>query len=95
MSRQKLILQLKKKNPLLSHSELSTVIDTIFGNISNILRKGNSLEIRGFGRWYCKILKENFNARNPSSNKLIYIPERVKIRFRPSKRLKKIINEKT
>ncbi len=93
MSRQKLIKQLKEKNLKLNHKELETVIDVFSENISNSLKKGKNVEIRGFGRWFCKTLKENFKAKNPSTNELIYKPERVKIRFRPSKKLKKIINE--
>ena len=93
MSRQKLIKQLKEKNLKLNQKELETVIDVFSENISNSLKKGKNVEIRGFGRWFCKTLKENFKAKNPSTNELIYKPERVKIRFRPSKKLKKIINE--
>ena len=83
----------KEKNLKLNHKELETVIDVFSENISNSLKKGKNVEIRGFGRWFCKTLKENFKAKNPSTNELIYKPERVKIRFRPSKKLKKIINE--
>ena len=60
---------------------------------SNALKKGKNVEIRGLGRWYFRKLKENFNARNPSTNELIYKPERTKVRFRPAKKLKKLINE--
>ena len=38
-------------------------------------------------------MKENYNARNPSTNELIYRPERVRVRFKASKKLNKIINE--
>ena len=38
-------------------------------------------------------LKANANLRNPKTNKLIYRPERVKVRFKASKKLNKIINE--
>ena len=93
MSRQKLIKQLKNKNPKLNQSELENILNIFYKTLYNKLIKGNSLEIRGFGRWYSKKLKENFNARNPSTNELIYKPERVKIRFKPSKKLNKIINE--
>ena len=93
MSRKKLIKQLKEKNPELNQYELDSVINIFTENISNALEKGNNVEIRGLGRWYGKKLKENYNARNPSTNELIYKPERVKIRFRASKNLKKIINE--
>ena len=92
MSRQKLIKQLKEKNPLLNKSELEKIIDIFSENISNALKRGKNVEIRGFGRWYLKKLKENFNARNPATNELIYKPERVKIRFKASKNLNKIIN---
>ena len=93
MSRQKLIKQLQEKNPKFNQSELSNVLDIVSDCISNSLINGDSIEIRGLGRWYCKKLKENFNARNPATNELIYKPERVKIRFKPSKKLNKIINE--
>ena len=93
MSRQKLIKQLKKKNIQLNHSDLETIIDIFCDGISNALLKGKNVEIRNWGRFFTKRLKENFNARNPATNELIYKPERVKIRFRASKKLNKIINE--
>ena len=93
MSRKKLIKQLKEKNSHLNQSEIETIIDIFSKNISNSLEKGNSIEIRGLGRFYIKKLKENFYARNPATNKLIYKPERIKVRFRPAKKLKRIINE--
>ncbi len=93
MSRKKLIKQLKEKNPELNQYELDSVINIFTESVSNALEKGNNVEIRGLGRWYGKKLKENYNARNPNTNELIYKPERVKIRFRASKNLKKIINE--
>ena len=93
MSRTKLITQLKEKNPQLNKNELEAIIDIFSKNISEALKNGNSVEVRGLGRWYCKKLKENFNARNPLTNENIYKPERFKVRFRSSKKLKKIINE--
>ncbi len=93
MSRKQLIKQLKDKNPKLNQSELETVLDIFSKSIFDALKKGYSVEIRGLGRWFCKKLRENFNARNPSTNNLIYKPERVKVRFRPAKKLKEIINE--
>jgi len=72
LSRKKLIKKLKKKYPKLNNSELETVVNVFSESISNSLKDGNNVEIRGFGRWFCKKLKENFNARNPSTNELIY-----------------------
>ena len=93
MSRTKLIKQLKEKNPKLNRSELEDILDIFYDSISDALKNGKSIEIRGLGRWYFKRLKENFNVRNPSTNELIYKPERVKVKFRASKNLNKIINK--
>ena len=93
MSREKLIKQLKEKNSHLSQSEIESIIKIFSQNILKSLKGGNSVEIRGLGRLYTKKLKENFNARNPATNELIFKPERIKIRFKPAKKLKKIINE--
>ncbi len=64
-----------------------------FSKYLSALKNGNAVELRGFGRFYIKKLKENYNARNPSTNKLIYKPERAKVRFKASKKLNKIINQ--
>jgi len=93
LSREKLIKKLKEKNPQLSQPEIEGIINIFSQNIISSLKNGNPVEIRGLGRLYIKKLKENFNARNPATNELIYKPERIKIRFRPAKKLKKIINE--
>ena len=93
MSRSKLIKQLKEKNQTLNQSELENILDTFSENIIKALKNGNNVEIRGFGRWYLRKLKENFNARNPLTNELIYKPERIKVRFRASKKLNKLINK--
>ena len=93
MSRKELIKQLKRKNTKLNKSQIEAIIDIFSESISEALKLGKSVEIRGLGHWYLKKLKENFNARNPQTNQLIYKPERVKVRFKPSKNLKKTINE--
>ena len=93
MSRKKLIRQLKKKNPQLNATELEKIIDVFTKSILDALKKQRSVQIKGLGRWHCKKLKENFNLRNPSLGEFIYRPERIKIRFKPSKKLNKIINK--
>ena len=93
MSRKKLIKQLKEKNPKLNQSDLEKIIDTFSKHILKALSSKNCIEIRGLGRWYFRELKENFNARNPATNELIYKPKRVKVRFKASKKLNKKINE--
>ena len=93
MSRPKLIKQLNKKNSKLSRSEVETVIDTFSSNIVKALKEGKKVELRGFGTFFVKKIKENYSARNPKTRELIYVPEKNKVRFKASKNLKKFINE--
>ena len=93
MSRQKLIKRLKENNSQLDQSQLENILDIFSKSIFSAIKSGKSVEIRGWGKFYIKKLRENFNARNPATNELIYKPERAKLRFRASKKLKKIINE--
>mgnify|MGYP001157311294 FL=1 len=92
MSKPELISQLKKKNPKLNNSEVTLIIDTLLKGVSEALKDGRVVEFRNFGKLYLKKIKENFNARNPKTNELIYKPERVKLRFKASNFLKKLIN---
>jgi len=93
LSRPELIKQLKRKNPKLNHSELENVIDTFSKDIERALKYGKKVELRGFGTFFVKRIKEKHSARNPGTGELIYVPEKNKVRFRASKNLKKIINE--
>lgn len=93
MSRPEIIKQLKIKNPNLSQSDLETIIDTICQKIELSLKKGEKIELRGFGTFFIKKIKEKYSARNPKTEELIYVPEKNKVRFKASKFLKKFINE--
>ncbi len=93
MSKVKIIKLLKKESPKLSNSDLKLVVEYFSSSILMALKKNKNIEIRNFGVFFLKELKENFNSRNPSTNELIYKPNRLKLKFRPSKYLKKLINE--
>ena len=95
MSRPKLIKQLKKINLKLSQSELETVIDLFSNNIAKALKEGKKVELRGFGTFFVKEIKEKYSAINPKTRELMYIPKKNKVRFKASKILTKKINEET
>ena len=93
MSRPDLIKKLKTKHPKLNKPQLETIIDAFFNSIEDALKQEKSVEIRGWGKFYIKKIKENYNSRNPKTGELIYVPNRNKIRFRASKKFKKFINQ--
>ncbi len=94
MSRPEIINLLKKNNPKLNQSEIESIIDIFTECIRKALSEQRNVEIRGFGTFFIKRIKEKYNARNPKTSELIYVPEKNKVRFRASKKLKKLINEK-
>ena len=92
MSRQELIKKLKEKNPNLSKIELENILDTFNESIKKALIEGKNVELRGFGTFFVKEIKEKFSARNPKSGELIYVPKKNKVRFRTSKKFKQFLN---
>tara|TARA_Y100001935_G_scaffold233365_1_gene215733 strand:- start:36 stop:317 length:282 start_codon:yes stop_codon:yes gene_type:complete len=93
LSRPKLIKYLKSKNPNLNKSELEAVVDVFCKSISNALLENKNIELRDFGTFFVKKIKEKYSARNPKTGELIYVPAKNKVRFKSSKRLKKFLNE--
>ena len=93
MSRPELITLLKKKHPKLNKLQLETIIDTFFQSIKEALEKKRSVELRGFGTFFTKEIKEKYSARNPKTGELIYVPKKNKVRFRASKKFKQFLNQ--
>ncbi|MDA8822097.1 integration host factor subunit beta [Candidatus Pelagibacter bacterium] len=94
MSRSEIIKLLKQKNSKLNQSEITNVVDAFCNDIEKALKDGKKVELRGFGTFFVKKIKAKYSARNPKTGELIYVPEKNKVRFKASKNLKKIINEK-
>ena len=75
----------------LTKVETQAVIDGLFATISYGLKNGERIECRGFGNF--KVVKRNARtARNPKTNEPIFVPEHFTVVFRPSKELKKYVN---
>ena len=93
MPKTEIIQKLKKKNPKIAKENLELILKSFFQQITGSLLNKQSVEIRSFGTFFIKEIKEKKQARNPKTGEIIYIPKRNKIRFRASKRLKEIINK--
>ena len=93
MSKPKIIKELKTKNPNIKSEDLEKIFDLFLEEIIETLLNKKSIEIRSFGSFFVKEIKEKKQARNPKTGENIYVPKRNKIRFRASKRLKELINK--
>ena len=93
MVKSEIIKQLHKKYPALNRSQILAIVDIIFDTISDSLNKHKPVELRDFGRFTVKTIKAKYNARNPKTGEIIYVPEKKKVSFKMSKHLKQEINK--
>ena len=93
MSKPQIVKQLIKKNPSLNYKDSEEILDLFCLSIYRALVSKKNIELRGLGSFFVKKIKEKYSARNPKTGQLIYVPERNRIRFRPSKKLKELINK--
>ena len=94
MVKSEIVKQLHKKHPTLNRSQIQAIVDIMFDTISNSLIEHNPVELRDFGRFSIKTIKAKYNARNPKTGEIIYVPEKKKVSFKMSKHLKQEINKK-
>ena len=65
----------------------------MFDTIKYSLIKNKSVELRGFGRFSIKNIKAKYNARNPKTGEMLYVPQKKKVSFKMSKHLKQVVNK--
>ena len=93
MSRPEIIKKLKEKHPKLDNLQLEKIFDIFFKNIATALENKRSIELRGFGTFFIKEIKEKFSSRNPKTGETIYVPKKNKVRFRASKKFQEYLNQ--
>ena len=95
MVKSKIIKLLHKKHPTLKRLQIEAIFDIILSTISDGLAEERSVELRDLGRFSIKKIKAKYNARNPKTGEIIYVPEKKKVSFKMSKHLKQEINRNT
>ena len=89
-----LLKQLSKNYPNFLKKDLEKFTNIILEEIKIALKRGERVELRGFGVFSTNIQKARI-SRNPKTNKKINTPEKKTIHFKMSKDLfKKLNNEK-
>ena len=89
----KLIKQLSKNYPNFLKKDLEKVSQIILEEIKKTLKRGERVELRGFGIFYSNLQKARI-SRNPKTGEKVNTPEKRTIHFKMSKDLfKKLNNE--
>jgi len=77
----------------LTKTDVHVVVEGFLDSVKYALKKNDPLEIRGFGTFHV-IERASRKARNPRTGDEVIIPERKQPVFKPSRDLKKMIDEK-
>jgi len=76
----------------LTKVEIEAVLEGVILSISNSLRRGERVDIRGFGSFIIK-QRAARDARNPATREIVKLQERFIPAFKVSKILKEVVNK--
>tara|TARA_B110001450_G_scaffold125696_1_gene118367 strand:+ start:156 stop:446 length:291 start_codon:yes stop_codon:yes gene_type:complete len=87
----KLLDQLKKSYPNFLKKDLEKVVSVVLNEIKQALKRGDRVELRGFGVFSANIQKARI-SRNPKTGEKINTPEKKVIQWKMSKEMFKKLN---
>ena len=87
----KLLKQLSKSWPNFLQKDLSKFTEIILGEIKQALKRGDRVELRGFGIFSTNTQKARI-SRNPKTGEKVNTPEKKTIHFKMAKEMFKKLN---
>jgi nucleoid DNA-binding protein len=79
--------------PKIKKAEIEKILNIIVETIIQKIKLHKATEIRHFGRFSQKKIKERMNARNPRTGEIIQTKNKISIAFKMSKQLRIKIND--
>jgi len=86
-----LLSQLKKSYPNFLKKDLEKVVSIVLNEIKQALKRGDRVELRGFGMFSTNIQKARI-SRNPKTGEKVNTPEKKTIHFKMAKEMFKKLN---
>jgi len=90
MNKSDLITALSEKKDL-TEADASRIINLIFDGFTNALKKGDRIEIRGFGSFTVREY-DGYRGRNPKTGEAIAVKPKKGAFFKVGKELKKTVD---
>ncbi|MDC0031394.1 integration host factor subunit beta [Candidatus Pelagibacter sp.] len=88
----KLLKQLSDNYPNFLKKDLEKFFNIFIAEVKQALKRGDRVELRGFGIWSTNIQKARI-SRNPRSGEKIQTPQKKTIHFKMAKELFKKLND--
>ena len=92
MVRSELLQKLRNMHPNIFRRDMEKILEIVFSEITEALRKGENIEIRGFGIFKTTTRKARM-GRNPKNSESVQIPEKKAIKWKMSKIFFKRLNK--
>ena len=93
INKKDLIEIIAKEQDQLPYKDIELSVKTIISSMIKSLKKGERIEIRGFGSFSLRYRKPRV-GRNPKSGESVNIEERYVPHFKPGKSLKERVKQK-
>lgn len=93
MTKASLIDKVSEKVEGLTRKQTEIVVETFFESLRDALKKGEKIELRGFGNFKLKTRNPR-KARNPRTGESVDVPAKKVLHFKPGKELRDMLNTK-
>jgi integration host factor subunit beta len=91
MIKSELIKRISAQNPHLYDRDIEKVVNAIFDEMVEALRRGDRVELRGFGAFSVK-LREPRQGRNPKTGAAVAVGKKVMPYFKTGKEMRARLN---
>ena len=92
MIKSELVLKIAEQNPHLYQRDVENMVDAILDEIVEALRRGDRVELRGFGAFSVK-QREARVGRNPRTGTKVAVAEKVVPYFKSGKEMRVRLNK--
>ena len=94
MVKSELIQRIASRNPHLYHRDIEKVVSAIFDEMVEAMRRGDRVELRGFGVFSAK-LRGARTGRNPRTGAAVAVAKRALPFFKTAKEMRARLNRET
>ena len=94
MIKSELIRRISSQNPHLYERDIEKVVNAIFDEIAEALRRGDRVELRGFGSFSAK-LRGARTGRNPRTGAEVQVAQKAIPFFKTGKEMRARLNRET
>jgi integration host factor subunit beta len=93
MIKSELVQKMHDRNPHLYHRDVENIVNTVLMTVTDALKNGDRVELRGFGAFSAKERRAR-TGRNPRTGEQVAVDEKRAPAFKTGKELRLRLNPK-